>query len=172
MALPAFDQPELERFNRTFKELFDAADPDSMTFYYTEQAQLMADGIAPIRGHSAIGHFWRTAISRAKAAGARRTIQLHESHSSGDLGYALCTVTVEIPGGAPRTAWDRHRLAARLGRQLAYRRGHLHPPAVMITDSPRLGSCCTAATSAGHARYLKRHPRQQNLAQAASPDTA
>ena len=106
MALPAFDQPELERFTRTFTELFDAADPDSMTSYYTEHAQLMAEGLTPIRGHSAIGQFWRTAVGQAAAAGARRTIRLHEWHCSGDLGYALCTVTVEIPGSVCRAAWD------------------------------------------------------------------
>lgn len=66
----------------------------------------MGDGIAPIRGHDAIELFWHTAISWAKAAGARRAIQLHEAHSSGDLGYALCTVTVEVPGGIRRAAWD------------------------------------------------------------------
>jgi ketosteroid isomerase-like protein len=105
-ALPAFGQPELERFTRTFEELFDAADPESMTSYYTGQAQLMADGITPIQGHGAIELFWRAAIGRAKAAGARRVIQLYQAHSSGDLGYALCTVTVEIPGVARRAAWD------------------------------------------------------------------
>jgi ketosteroid isomerase-like protein len=105
-ALPAFGQPELERFTRTFEELFYADDPESMTSYYTEQAQLMADGMTPIRGHGAIELFWRAAIGRAKAAGARRAIQLHEAHSSGDLGYALCTVTVEIPGGIRRASWD------------------------------------------------------------------
>jgi ketosteroid isomerase-like protein len=104
--LVAFSQPELERFAHTFTELFDAAEPTSMTGYYTEQAQLMADGMTPIRGHGAIGQFWRTAISQATAAGARRTIQLHESHSCGDLGYALCTVTVEVPGAARRAVWD------------------------------------------------------------------
>jgi ketosteroid isomerase-like protein len=106
MALPAFGQPELKGFTQTFTELFDAGDPDSMTSYYTELAQLMADGITPIQGRSAIGRFWRAAISQARTAGARRTIQLHESHSSGDLGYALCTVTVEVPGTARRAAWD------------------------------------------------------------------
>jgi ketosteroid isomerase-like protein len=106
MSLPDFDHPELERFTRVFEELFHAADPVSMTSYYTEQAQLMADGITPIRGHAAIEQFWRAAISRVTAADARRTIQLHESHSSGDLGYALCTVTVEIPGSARRASWD------------------------------------------------------------------
>jgi ketosteroid isomerase-like protein len=105
-SLPAFDRPELERFTRTFEELFYAADPESMTSYYTEQAQLMADGITPVRGHGAIELFWRAAIGRAKAARARRAIQLHEAHSSGDLGYALCTVTVELPGGIRRAAWD------------------------------------------------------------------
>jgi ketosteroid isomerase-like protein len=105
-ALPAFGPPELERFSRTFEDLFDAADPESMTGYYTEQAQLMADGMTPIRGRAAIRSFWRAAISQAQAAGVRRTIRLHESHCSGELGYALCTVTVEVPGGIRRAVWD------------------------------------------------------------------
>lgn len=106
MPLRTFDHLELERFTRAFEELFYAADPVSMTAYYTDQAQLMANGITPIRGQAAIEQFWRAAIGRAAAAGARRAIQLHESHSSGDLGYALCTVTVEIPGVARRAVWD------------------------------------------------------------------
>ena len=85
-----------------------------MTSYYTEHAQLMADGIQPIQGHAAITEFWHAAITRAAAARARRTIRLHESHSSGDLGYALCTVTVRIPpasgatgtGGTSIAVWD------------------------------------------------------------------
>jgi ketosteroid isomerase-like protein len=106
MSLASIDQPELERFTRTFEELFYAADPVAMTSYYTGQAQLMGDGMTPIQGHDAIELFWRTAIDRAIAAAARRTIQLHESHWSGELGYALCTVTVEIPGRARRASWD------------------------------------------------------------------
>ena len=39
-----------------------------MTSYYTGQAQLMADGITPIRGDSAIGDFWRTAGGGRRAA--------------------------------------------------------------------------------------------------------
>jgi ketosteroid isomerase-like protein len=74
----------------------------------------MADGMQPIQGHAAIGQFWRMAITRAAAARARRTIRLHESHSSGDLGYALCTVTVQIPpasdapgaSGTDIAVWD------------------------------------------------------------------
>jgi ketosteroid isomerase-like protein len=97
MPLTTFNPQELDRFTRAFEELFNDADPAAMTAYYTEDAHLMADGMAPIRGRAAIVKFWRTAIGRAAAVRARRTIALHESSSSGDLGYALCTVTIEIP---------------------------------------------------------------------------
>jgi ketosteroid isomerase-like protein len=111
MPLTAFDPPELESFTRAFEELFNNGDPASMTSYYTPDAQLMAEGMEPIRGHPAIDEFWRVAISRAAAAQAVRTIELHESSSSGDLGYALCTVTVEVPpgpgtAGASISVWD------------------------------------------------------------------
>jgi ketosteroid isomerase-like protein len=111
MTLTAFDPPELLRFTQAFEELFYADDPVAMTSYYTEDAQLMADGMQPVQGHAAITQFWRAAITRAAAAQARRTIQLHESHTSGDLGYALCTVTVQIPAasdgrGTSIAVWD------------------------------------------------------------------
>jgi ketosteroid isomerase-like protein len=114
VSLAAFDPQELQGFTRAFEDLFDTADPLSMTSYYTEHAQLMADGIQPIQGHDAITQFWRAAIARAAAARARRTIQLHESRSSGDLGYALCTVMVQIPpasdapgaSGTDIVVWD------------------------------------------------------------------
>jgi ketosteroid isomerase-like protein len=110
MSLTAFGAQELEQFTRVFEELFDAGDPEAMTSYYARDARLMAEGMEPIQGHAAIGQFWRVAIDRVVAARARRSIQLQESSSSGDLGYALCTVQVEIPaGGAASTAisvWD------------------------------------------------------------------
>jgi ketosteroid isomerase-like protein len=97
MPLTAFSPQQLEQFTREFECLFYAADPASMTSYYTEDARLMADGMHPVQGHASIMEFWHSAITRAAAASAQRTIHLHESHSSGDLGYALCTVTVRIP---------------------------------------------------------------------------
>jgi ketosteroid isomerase-like protein len=114
MSLMAFDPQELQRFTRHFEDLFDTGDPGAMTSYYTEHAQLMGEGMQPIQGHAAITQFWRAAITRTAAARARRTIQLHESHSSGDLGYALCTVMVQIPPasdapgatGTDITVWD------------------------------------------------------------------
>jgi ketosteroid isomerase-like protein len=102
MSLAAFDPQELRRFTQTFEDLFNTGDPVSMTSYYTEHAHLMGDRMQPIQGHAAITQFWREAITRTAAAQARRTIQLHESHSSGNLGYALCTVKVELPP-APAT---------------------------------------------------------------------
>ena len=105
MSVATFDPESLERFARTFESLFDAGDAETMTSYYAEGAQLMAEGMAPIQGQAAILEFWRAAIGRAAAAGARRTIEVHESTSSGDLGYALCTVTVAVPG-TRIAAWD------------------------------------------------------------------
>ena len=104
MALTAFDARELEQFTREFEELFDAGEAEEMTSYYAGDARLMAEGMEPIQGRAAIGQFWRVAIERTAAARARRRIRLLESSSSGDLGYALCTVQVEIPGAAAATA--------------------------------------------------------------------
>jgi ketosteroid isomerase-like protein len=106
VSLAAFNFEDLEQFTRVFEELFDAGDPEGMTSYYTGDARLMAEGMEPVHGHAAIGQFWRVAIDRAAAARAQRTIQLHESSSSGDLGYALCTVQVEIPAGNAVSVWD------------------------------------------------------------------
>jgi ketosteroid isomerase-like protein len=109
VSLAAFNSGELEQFIRVFEELFDAGDPEAMTSYYARDARLMGEGMEPIQGHAAIGQFWRVAIDRTAAARARRTIQLLESSASGDLGYALCTVQVEIPAGVAVSAisvWD------------------------------------------------------------------
>jgi ketosteroid isomerase-like protein len=115
VSLATFDSQHLEQFTRLFEDLFYAGDPGAMTAYYTRDAYLMAEGIHPLQGHAAIRKFWDAAITRALAAGARRAIRLHESRCSGGLGYALCSVTVQIPpaGGSPgsadgtsRAAWD------------------------------------------------------------------
>ena len=68
MPLTKFDSRELESFTRAFEDLFNDGDPASMTSYYTQDAQLMAEGREPIRGQAAIDEFWRVAISRAAAA--------------------------------------------------------------------------------------------------------
>ena len=105
MSLSTFDEATIRAFTRTFETLFDDDEPAAMTAYYTADGQIMADGMRPIRGHDTIEVFWRTAIGRAKAAGARRTVQMHEWSCSGDLGYVLCTVTVDL-GTTAVAAWD------------------------------------------------------------------
>jgi ketosteroid isomerase-like protein len=83
-----------------------------MTAYYTPDAYLMAEGIHPLQGQAAIREFWDAAITRALAARARRAIRFHESRSS--VGYALCSVAIQIPpadgspgrgNGTSRAAW-------------------------------------------------------------------
>ena len=67
MPLASFEPAELRRFTRAFEDFFYQADPESMTSYYTENAQLMADGITPIQGHDAIEQFWRVAMDDLQA---------------------------------------------------------------------------------------------------------
>lgn len=111
MPLTTFGAETLHAFTREYEDLFYAAAAAAMTSYYAGDAQIMADGMRPVRGRTAITQFWRTAIDQATVAGARRAIELHEWSSSGDLGDALCTVTVELPGQAiavsDATIWRR-----------------------------------------------------------------
>jgi ketosteroid isomerase-like protein len=104
MPFASFDLESVEDFTRRFEELFYANDAAAMTAPYSEDGQIMAEGLTPVRGHTEIARFWQHAMDSARAAGARRTIQLHEATSSGDLGYALCTVTVEVPNATAPTA--------------------------------------------------------------------
>jgi ketosteroid isomerase-like protein len=104
MPLASFDLESLEKFTRQFEELFYADDAAAMTAPYSEDGQIMAEGLTPVRGHTEIERFWQHAMDSARAAGARRTIQLQEATSSGDLGYALSAVTVEVPNGTAPSA--------------------------------------------------------------------
>jgi uncharacterized protein (TIGR02246 family) len=98
MSLASLEHQAVKRFTREFEALFDAGDAAGMASYYAEDARLLAENAALVRGRDAIERFWRVAIGRARAANAIRTISLDEVTSSGDLGYALGTVVVRIPG--------------------------------------------------------------------------
>jgi ketosteroid isomerase-like protein len=104
MPLASFDLDSVEEFTRQFEQLFYADDAAAMTAPYSDDGQIMAEGLTPVRGHTEIERFWQHAMDSARAAGARRTIQLHEATSSGDLGYALCAVTVEVPNATAQSA--------------------------------------------------------------------
>ena len=97
MSLTTFDTNTLRGFTHAFEELFYAGDAATMASYYTDDGQIMADGMRPIRGRAAIEGFWQAAIERVKTVGARRAIELHEWSGSAEMGYALCTVAVELP---------------------------------------------------------------------------
>ena len=102
MALAAFGKNDVEQFTREFESLFNAGDAAGMAAWYAPDAHLLAEDTDMVRGRVAIEEFWRGACAGASAANARRTISLDEVTSSGDLGYALGTVTVLVPGqGVP-----------------------------------------------------------------------
>ena len=118
MSLAAFSHADVEQFTREFEAQFDAGDAAGMAACYAADAKLLAEDTEPVRGRAAIAEFWQAAIGQAQAAGARRTISLDEVTSSGDLGYALGTVTLQLPaagGGHPplpavikyATIWQR-----------------------------------------------------------------
>jgi len=98
MSLASLEHQAVEQFTREFEALFNAGDAAGMASFYAEDAKLLAENADLVRGRGAIERFWRVAIDRARAANAVRTISLDEVTSSGDLGYALGTVVVRIPG--------------------------------------------------------------------------
>src|SRR5215831_21025286 len=105
MALATFDRQEIARFARVFEELFDRGDAATMTSFYTQDAVIMAPDSEAVRGRHAIQEFWQAACQAAQRMDMKRTINVQHMERSGDLGYALSTVTLEIPagGGQPAT---------------------------------------------------------------------
>ncbi len=57
----------------------------------------MAPDSAVVQGRHAIEEFWGAASQAAQRMGMKRTINLQHVDSSGDLGYVVSTVTLEIP---------------------------------------------------------------------------
>src|SRR5215510_14125755 len=105
MALANFDRQEVSNFARMFEDLFYRGDAPAMTSFYTQDAVIMAPDSEPARGRHAIQEFWQAACEAAQRTGMKRTITLQHVERSGDLGYVLTTVTLEIPagGGQPAT---------------------------------------------------------------------
>jgi hypothetical protein len=73
--------------------------------FYADDAELMAEDTEPIHGRAAIEQFWRTAIARARAANARRTISLRKVNSS-PAAVLADGFTRERP--RRRGGWSRH----------------------------------------------------------------
>jgi len=105
MALTTFDRQEIHRFARAFEDLFYRGDAATMTSFYTQDAMIMAPDSEAVRGRRAIQEFWNAACQAAQRTGMKRTINVQHVERSGDLGYAVTTVTLEIPAadGQPAT---------------------------------------------------------------------
>jgi hypothetical protein len=74
MSLMTFDRQELNRFARTFEDLFYRADAATMATFYAEDAEVMALDSDPIRGRHAITAFFAAACQAAQRLGMKRTI--------------------------------------------------------------------------------------------------
>jgi ketosteroid isomerase-like protein len=105
MPLATFDRQEVDRFVRDFEELFYRGDAAAMTSFYTQHAMILAPDSEAVRGQRAIQEFWNAACQAARRTGMKRTISVQHLERSGDLGYLVSTVTLEIPGadGQPAT---------------------------------------------------------------------
>ena len=105
MALATFDRQEVDRFVQVFEELFYRGDAATMTSFYTQDAMIMAPDSEAVRGRHAIQEFWNAACQAAQRTGMKRTINVQHMERSGDLGYVVSTVTLEIPDadGQPAT---------------------------------------------------------------------
>ena len=95
-SLAGFNEKEIEKFVRTFETIFYQGEALKMASYYTENAQLMADGIKPMQGRSDIAVFWEATCERAKNLNMERTIHIDEIMASSDLGYTVSTVVVKV----------------------------------------------------------------------------
>lgn len=95
-ALATFDPQEVERYARSFEALFYQGDFMTMASYYTEDAQLMNEGQEIIRGRKAIEQFWQAVCQLTGKM--KRTIEVLEIESSGDLGYMRSRVTTHFQG--------------------------------------------------------------------------
>jgi len=105
VGLATFGRQEVDRFGRACEELFYRGDAATMTSFYAQDAVIMAPDSEAVQGRHAIQEFWQAACQAAQRTGMKRTISVQHLERSGDLGYALSTVTLEIPaaGGQPAT---------------------------------------------------------------------
>ena len=104
MALATFDRQEVHRFAQAFEELFYRGDAATMTSFYTQDAMIMAPDSEAVRGRHAIQEFWQAACEAAQRTGMKRAINVRHVERSGDLGYAVSTVTLEIPAADAQPA--------------------------------------------------------------------
>jgi len=98
-------------FAHYWETVFNEGDYRAVAAYYTEDAQLIATQMETIEGRPAIEQFWQTASEGANAAGVRRTVQVEDAGSDGELGYLRGTVVLDMGERAATvrflTLWKR-----------------------------------------------------------------
>jgi uncharacterized protein (TIGR02246 family) len=98
-------------FAHHWATVFNEGDYRAVAAYYTQDAQLIATQMETIEGRPAIEQFWRTASEGANAAGVRRTVQVEDAGSDGELGYLRGTVVLDTGERATTvrylTLWKR-----------------------------------------------------------------
>jgi uncharacterized protein (TIGR02246 family) len=99
MALATFDRQEVDRFARAFEELLYRDDAVTMASFYAQDATILAPDSEAVQGRHAIEEFWKATCEAAHRMAMKRTIKVQHMESSGDLGYVVSTVTLEIPAG-------------------------------------------------------------------------
>ena len=97
MPLATFDRREVDRFAREFEQLFYRGDAATMASFYAEDATILAPDSEAVQGRHAIEAFWKAACEAAQRISMKRTINVRHVESSGDLGYVVSSVTLEIP---------------------------------------------------------------------------
>jgi len=94
--LKNFTMDEMQAFARSFEQLFYDDRGAEMAAFYTDNARLMGDGIAPIQGRSEIARFWEMTCERARQLNMKRSIAIEEIQSTETLSYAVSTLTVTV----------------------------------------------------------------------------
>ena len=139
MALTILDRQEVDRFARTFEELFYQGDAAAMAAFYAKDAQVMAPDSDLVQGPHAIEAFFKAASEAAQRTGMRRAIHVRHVERSGGLGYVLSTVVLELPAADGQatttfndvTVW---RLDAGQGWRIVVDSGQPDRPTAASTD--------------------------------------
>jgi ketosteroid isomerase-like protein len=98
-SLATFNKETVEQFAHTFEELFYNGDGIGMGAYYTENARLFADGVAPIHGKPAIEAFWQETCEHGKVLNMKRSIRVDDVQATDELCYAYSTLTLDLTTG-------------------------------------------------------------------------
>lgn len=94
--LMTFDRNTVEQFAHTLEDLFYESDSTAMAAYYTNDARLFADGVAPLKGKSDIETFWQATCEHGNALNMKRSITVDEVTVTSELCYAYSTLTLDF----------------------------------------------------------------------------